>query len=86
MIFDSFSWEHFQSSHGAAKATHLKDGLFSWKIIIHTLRDISFPTNWNNYKLFSMIQKVLAIEVIVCEMTNNPNIYKKILLVTALEN
>ena len=53
-----FSWGHLKSSHDAAKTTHLKDGLFPWKITILTLRDISVPTNWNNYKFFSMTQKV----------------------------
>ena len=80
------SWEHPKSSHNAAKTTHLKDGLFSWKITIPTLRDISVPTNWNDYKFFSMTQKVLEIDVMVYNMTKNPKIYKKIFLVTVLEN
>ena len=80
MIFDH------KSSHDAAKTTHLKDGLFSWKITIPTLRDISVPTNWNDYKFFSMTQKVLEIDVMVYNMTKNPKIYKKIFLVTVLEN
>ena len=31
--------------HDAAKTTHLTDRLFSWKITIPTLRDITVPTN-----------------------------------------
>ena len=81
-----FSWEHLKSSHDFAKATHLKDELFSWKITIPTLRDISVPTNWNDYKFFSMIQKVLEIDVVVYNMANSPKIYKEIFLVTALLN
>ena len=81
-----FSWEHLKSSHDAAKTTHLKDGLFSWKITIPTLRDISVPTNWNDNKFFSMTQKVLEIDVMVYNMTKNPKTYKKIFLVTVLEN
>ena len=68
------------------KKTHSKDGLFFWNITIHTLRDISVPTNWNDYKFFSMTQKVLEIDVMVYNMTKNPKIYKKIFLVTVLEN
>ena len=63
MIFDSFSWEHLKSFHDAAKTTHLKDRLFSWKITIPTLRDISVPTSWNNYKFFSMTQKFLEVAI-----------------------
>ena len=80
MIFDH------KSSHDAAKTTHLKDGLFSWKITIPTLRDISVPTNWNEYKLFSMTQNFLEIDVMVYSMRKNPKIYKKIFVVTVLEN
>ena len=53
---------------------------------ISTLRGISVPTNWNGYKLFSMTQKVLGIDVMVYNMTKNPRIYKKIFLVTVPEN
>ena len=81
-----FPWEHLKSSHNVAKTTHLKDGLFSWKITIPTLRDISAPTNWNVYKFFSMTQEVLEIDVMVYNMTKNPKIYKKIFEVTFLEN
>ena len=56
-----FSWEHLKSSNEVAKTTHLKDGLFSWKSNIPALRDISVPTNWNEYKFFSMTQKILEI-------------------------
>ena len=72
--------------YNAPKTTHLKDGLFSWKITIPTLWDISAPTNWNDYKLFSMTQNVLEIDVMAYNMTKNPKIYKKIFLVTVLEN
>ena len=81
-----FWWEHLKSFHDAAKATHLKDGLFSCKITIPNLRDTSALTNWSDYKFFSMTQKVLEIEVIVHNMTKNPEIYMKIFLVTFLEN
>ena len=54
MIFDSFFMEHLKSSYNAAKTTHLKDGLFSWKITIRNPRDISVSTKWTDYKLFSM--------------------------------
>ena len=64
MTFDSFSWEHLKSSRDYAKATHLKDGLFSWKITILTLRDIRVPANWNDYEFFYMTQKVLEIDTI----------------------
>ena len=84
MIFDSFFMTASQSSHDAAKTTHLKDGLFSWKITIPTLRDICVPTNWNYYKFFSMTQEVLEINVMV--MRKNPKIYKKIFLVIVPEN
>ena len=86
MIFDSFFIGASQSSHDAGITTHLKDRLFSWKITIPTLRDINVPTNWNDYKLFSMKQKVLEIDVMVSKMTKNPKIYKKIFLVTVLKN
>ena len=78
------SWEHLKSSHDAAKTAHLKNGLFSWKIISPTLRNISVPTNWNDYKFFSMTQTVLDIEVMVYNMTKNPKIYKKRFLDTVL--
>ena len=58
--------------HGSiSKTTHLKDGLFSLKIAIPTLRDISVPTNWNDYKFFSMTPKVLEIDMMVYNMTKN---------------
>ena len=50
------------------------------------MRDISVPTNWNDYKFFSMTQKALEIDVNIYNMTKNPKIYKKIFLVTVLEN
>ena len=65
---------------------HLKDELFSWKIAIPILRDISVPTNWNNYKFLSMTQKISEIHVMFYNMTKNPKIYKDIFLVTVLEN
>ena len=68
-----FSWEHLKSSHDAVKATPLNYGLLSWKIAIPTLWDINVPTNWNEYKFFSVTQKVLEIVVIVYSMTKNPN-------------
>ena len=86
MIFIHFSSQHLKSSHDAAKTIHLKDELFSWKITISTLRDISVPTNWNDYKFFSMTQKFLEIDVMVCNMTKNTKICMKILLVTVLKN
>ena len=86
MIFDSFFMGASKSSHDTAITAHLKGGLFSWKITIPTLRDISVPTNWNDYKLFSMKQKVLEIDVMVSNMTKNAKIYKKIFLVTVFEN
>ena len=69
-----------------SKKTYLKDRLFCWKITIPTLRDISAPQNWNGYKFFSMTQKVLKIDVMINNMTENQKIYKKIFLVTVLEN
>ena len=78
--------KHFKSFQDAAKTTHLKDGLFSSKITIPTLRDISDPTNWNDYKFISMTEKVLEIDVMVYDMTKNPKTYQKIFLVTVLEN
>ena len=81
-----FSWEPLKSSHDATKTTHLKDGLFSWKISIPTLRDICVTTKWNDYKFFSMTQKILEIDVMVYSMSSNPKIYQKIFLVTVLKN
>ena len=72
-----FSGEHLKSSHNAVKTTNLKDGLFSWKMTIPNLRDISVPTNWNGYKLFSMTQKVLEIDVIVYNMTKTLKYLRK---------
>ena len=86
MIFDSFIHGSISNSHDAVTTTHLKDALFSWKITIPTLRDISVPTNWNDYKLLSMTQKVLEIDMMVYNMTKNPKIYKKVFLVRFLEN
>ena len=86
MIFIHFSSQHLKSPHDATKTIHLKDELFSWKITISTLRDISVPTNWNDYKFFSMTQKFLEIDVMVCNMTKNTKICMKILLVTVLKN
>ena len=57
MIFDSFL--HLESSRDAAKTTHLKDGLFSWKITIPTLRDNSVPTNWSDNKILFYDSKSL---------------------------
>ena len=82
----NFPWERLKNSHDAAKRTHLKDELFFWKITIPTLRNISVPTNWNDFKVFSMTQKVLEIDVVVYNMTKYPKIYKNILIVTVLEN
>ena len=49
------------------------------------MRDISVPTNWNDYKFVSMTQKVLKIDVMVYNMTKNPKLHKKIFLVKVLE-
>ena len=86
MIFDSFFTGGSQNFQWCSKITHLKDGLFSWKITIPTLEDISVPTNWNNYKFFSMTQKFMEIIVMVYNKRKNPKIYKKILVATVLEN
>ena len=40
----------------------------------------------NDYKFFSMTQKVQKIDVMLYTMTKNPKIYTKIFLVTVLEN
>ena len=87
MIFDSFFTRASQKSQWCGKNnSFLKDGLFLWKKTIPTLRDISVPTNWNDYKFFSMTQKVLETDVMVYIMTKNPKKYKKMFLVTILEN
>ena len=65
---------------------HLKDEKKKKKIAIPILRDISVPTNWNNYKFLSMTQKISEIHVMFYNMTKNPKIYKDIFLVTVLEN
>ena len=59
---------------------------FLEKLPFHTLRDISVPKNVSDYKLFSVTQKVLEIDMIVYNMTKNPKIYKKTFLLTVLEN
>ena len=68
------------------KTTHLKDRLFSWKITIPTLRDISVPTNWNDYEFFFKTKKVLEIDVMICNMTKNPKTYIIVFIVTVFEN
>ena len=60
--------------------------IFLEKLPFPPLRDISFPTNRNEYKFFSITQKVLEIDVMVYDITKNPKTYKKISLVTDLDN
>ena len=52
---------------------------------IPTRRDISVPTNWNDYNFF-ITQNVLEIDVMVYNMTKKPKIYEKVFLATVLEN
>ena len=56
------------------------------EVTIPTPSDISFPTNWNDDKFISMTREVLEIDVRVYNLTKNPKLYKKIFLVTVLEN
>ena len=84
MNFDSFFMGASQKFPRCSKNKSFER--FSWKITIPTLRDIVVPTNWNDYRFFSMTQKVLEIDVMVYNMTKNPKIYKKTFLVTVLEN
>ena len=86
MVFDSFFTGGSQNFQWCSKTIDLKDGLLSSKITIPTLGDISVPTNWNNYKFFSISQNVMEINVMVYNKRKNPKIFKKILVATVLEN
>ena len=77
-----FSQEHLKGSYNTAEITNFKDGLFSWKTTVPTLRDISFSTNLNDNKFFSMIQKVLKL----MWWSQNSKIYKKVFLVKVLKD
>ena len=59
MIFDSFFMGASQKLQRCSKNNSFKRWIISWKITIPNLRDISVPTNWNDYKFFSMAQKGL---------------------------
>ena len=83
MIFYSFFMEHLKSSHDFAKKNSFK----RWIIFLkHYYSHINVPTNWNDYKFFSMTWKVLETDVMVYNMTKNPETYNKGFLVKVLEN
>ena len=57
-----------------SKTSSVKDELFCSKITIPTIRDISVPTNWNDYNFCPITQNTLEIDVIVYNMAKNPKL------------
>ena len=83
MIFGSFFMGVSQKFPRCSKNNSSKRWIIFLKNYHSHPKEHQFP---NELKSFSMTQKTWEIDVMVYNMTKNPKIYKKIFLVTVLEN